>query len=38
VDAALRTEGWMVIRLWEHEELLVAVTLIAAAVNGEAQE
>lgn len=31
-DAALQSEGWVVIRVWEHEEISAAAEAVAAAV------
>ncbi|MGI8875780.1 MAG: very short patch repair endonuclease [Egibacteraceae bacterium] len=32
-DAALREAGWMVVRVWEHEESTVAAARVAEVVN-----
>jgi DNA mismatch endonuclease (patch repair protein) len=34
VDAALSREGWLVIRVWEHEDAAAAADRVAAAVDG----
>lgn len=34
VDAALASEGWRVIRIWEHEDPTAAAELVRAAVTG----
>lgn len=35
-DAALRDDGWAVVRIWEHEALHDAVEKVVAALRGEA--
>ena len=32
-DAVLRTEGWLVIRVWEHEDATIAADLVEAALD-----
>ncbi len=34
-DAALRDDGWAVVRIWEHELLVDAVRRVATALNEE---
>jgi DNA mismatch endonuclease (patch repair protein) len=34
-DARLEAEGWRVVRVWEHENMLAAALRIAALVRGE---
>ncbi len=33
VDTALRAAGWRVVRVWEHEDVVVAVQRVVAAIQ-----
>jgi DNA mismatch endonuclease (patch repair protein) len=33
-DACLRAEGWDVVRIWEHEDVMAAADRVVAAISG----